>query len=422
MAKTITATRRGAFAQSVKMLATRQFGTFIIASLLSNMGTWAQQVAEPWLLLSIGASPLLLGLDSFAASAPVFLLTLLGGLMADRGDRRRIITFFQSIQMLCPVAVVGLLLGGSIAPWMVIGLSLVVGITDALSMPSFQSIVPSIVRREQIPAALALSSTQFNLSRILGPALAGVVMASVGAIGCFVLNAVSFIPFIGVAIWILPRRGQRPPARDRFDRRHLFAGARVVARDPSLRSALLTVLVTSLFCGPLVTFAPVLVKQAMHRDVGDFSLAVTAFGLGGLAGAIMLLGIDPGRDRRFFCSLGAVIYAGAMLATALDPWFWSLPPLFVIAGLAMTISNTSANTYLQSHASPALRGQAISLYMLAMRGGISLGSVLTGAIIGFLGVQDSLMIDALAAIALQVAFGGRLIWKRGGAGRSFVAE
>jgi MFS family permease len=398
---------RSAFANSIKLLATRRFGTFIIASLLSNMGTWAQQIAEPWLLLSIGASSFLLGLDSFAASAPVFLLTLLGGVIADRGDRRRIITLFQSIQMLCPVALVVLLLSGGVLPWMVIGLSLVVGITDALSMPSFQSIVPSIVQREQISAALALSSTQFNLSRILGPAVAGVVMASVGAIGCFVLNAASFIPFIGVAIWILPRRGQRLAARDRFDRRHLFAGARAVARDPLLRGALITVLITSIFCGPLITFAPVLVRQAMHRDIGDFSLAVTAFGLGGLAGAVALLGIDSRHDRRLLCSVAAVLYAVVILLAALDPWFWGLPVLLVFAGLAMTISNTSANTHLQSNAPAALRGQTVSLYMLAMRGGIAVGSLLTGGAIAVLGVRDVLFTDAMLALILQCIVGWR---------------
>lgn len=402
---------RNTFTESIGLLTTRRFGTFVIASLLSNMGTWAQQVAEPWLLLSIGASSLLLGLDSFAMSAPVFLLTLVGGVMADRGDRRRIITLFQSIQMLCPVTLVVLLLGGGVLPWMVIGLSLVVGVTDALSMPSFQSIVPSIVQREQIPAALALSSTQFNLSRILGPALAGVVMASVGAIGCFALNAASFIPFIGVAIWILPRRGQRLAARDRFDRRHLFAGARSVARDPSLRGALLTVLITSIFCGPLITFAPILVKQAMHRDIGDFSLVVTAFGLGGVVGATILLGVDARRDRRLLCSAAAATYAAVMVLTAVDPWFWGLPVLLVFAGLAMTISNTSANTHIQSTASAALRGQTVSLYMLAMRGGIALGSLLTGSAISVFGLRETLFVDGTLAMILQLVIGWR--WMRG---------
>ncbi len=160
---------RKTLGSSVSLLWTRRFGTFWFASLLSNIGTWAQQVAEPWLLLSIGATPFLLGLDSFMMNAPVLLLTLAGGALADRADRRRVIAWFQSIQMLCPTLVVVLLLGGSIRAWIIIALSLVVGVTDALSMPSFQSIVPSIVPRERIGQGLALNSTQFNLSRFSGP-------------------------------------------------------------------------------------------------------------------------------------------------------------------------------------------------------------------------------------------------------------
>jgi predicted MFS family arabinose efflux permease len=189
-----------AFNQSLRLLSTPRFGTFCFASLLSNIGTWAQQVAEPWLLLSLGASSFLIGLDAFVEAAPVWVLILAGGILADRADRRRVIATFQTIQMLCPALLVVLLMTNTVEPWIVVALSLVVGITDALSMPSFQTIVPSLVRRDQIAAALALNATQFNLSRILGPALAGMLMASVGTIGCFAANAASYLPFIGVAL------------------------------------------------------------------------------------------------------------------------------------------------------------------------------------------------------------------------------
>src|SRR5476649_373997 len=126
------------FKASLHLLFTRRFGTFWFASLLSNIGTWAQQVAQPWLLLSLGASSFVIGLDAFALNAPVLLLTLVGGVPADHADRRKIIARFQSAQMLCPIILVALLLAGSTRPWMVVSLSVVVGVTDALSMPSFQ--------------------------------------------------------------------------------------------------------------------------------------------------------------------------------------------------------------------------------------------------------------------------------------------
>ena len=196
--------------ESLSLLTTRRFGTFWFASFLSSIGTWTQQVAEPWLLLALGASPFLIGLDSFAMNAPVLLLILAGGALADRCDRRLVIALFQSIQMLCPIAIVVLLITGLIQPWMIISLAVIVGITDALSMPSFQSIVPSIVARDQIDRGLALNSTQFNLSRVLGPSIAGVLISSIGAMSCFVISAVSYVPFIGVALWILPRWVPKP--------------------------------------------------------------------------------------------------------------------------------------------------------------------------------------------------------------------
>lgn len=197
------------FSESLALLRTRRFGTFFLASLLSNIGTWAQYVAEPWLLLSLGASPFLVGLDAFALSAPGLLLTLVGGVLADRADRRRVIATFQSIQMLCPTILAVLLLIGTVRPWIVIVLSLVVG-----------------------------------------------------------------------AIW--------------------------------------------------------------------------------------LLSVDPARDRRHLSSGFALGYGTILVLVALNPWFWGLPVLLGLAGFSMSISNTSAYSLLQTTASLSLRGQAISLYMLAM--------------------------------------------------------
>jgi predicted MFS family arabinose efflux permease len=390
------------FRQSLALLATRRFGTFWFASLLSSIGTWAQQVAEPWLLLTLGASSFLIGLDSFAATTPMWLLTLVGGALADRRDRRHVIAFFQSIQMLCPIAIVVLLITGRIQPWMIIALSVIVGVTDALSMPSFQSIVPSIVRREEIASGLALNSTQFNLSRIVGPSIAGVLMASLGAMTCFLVSAASYVPFIGVALWILPRG--RPIASDIGPvRPRPWAGIGDLLGQPLLRGALLTVLTTSVFCAPLITFSPVLVRDVFHGSAARFSATVAAFGIGGLLGAAALLGVGAQVDRRRLSAACAIGYGLVLVLTALDPWYGGLPCLFVLAGAVMTVSNTSANTLLQSAARPHLLGQTVSLYMLAINGGVSVGAVLTGTTVSLFGVQHALLINGLTAMGLQAA-------------------
>ena len=396
------------FRDSIGLLRTRRFGTFWFASLLSNIGTWAQQIAQPWLLLSLGASSFLIGLDAFALNAPVLFLTLVGGLLADRVDRRRVIAKFQSIQMMCPILLVVLLLLGMVKPWMVIALSLVIGITDALSMPSFQSIVPSIVERKQIASGLALNSTQFNLSRILGPALAGILLVSIGAVGCFAVSAASYIPFIAVALWILPHRAATTAAEGGSD--NLFSNILKITHIPRLRGALLTVFLTSLLCAPLVTFIPVLIRDVFHGDAVQFSIAVGAFGVGGLFGAVMLLSVDVDHDRRYLCSWFAGAYGLVLMLVALNPWFWGLTTLLVVAGTTMSVSNISANTLVQSDTPSQLRGQAVSLYMLAMRGGLSIGSLLTGISVSLLGITHALWLNGALAVAAQVVVGRK--WLR----------
>ncbi len=385
---------------SLALLATRRFGTFWFSTLASNLGFWAQQVAEPWLLLDLGASAFVVGLDAFMLDAPQWLFTLIGGMLADHSDRRRVIAGFQALQMLCPLALVVLVMFGWISAWMVIVLALVVGVTDALSMPSYQSIVPSLVTHDQIPAGLALSSIQFNLSRILGPALAGALLATVGLIGCFAVNAASYIPFIAVAVWILPRGRASSTA---LDLKHPFSGMRTVLADRQLRRALLTVLATGLFANPLMTFAAVLVRETFGGGSAAFSVTLVAFGVGGLAGAVALLAMDPGADHRTRSSRLAMLFGGLVIVAAVDPWLWTLPAITLLAGLAMTASNTLANTIVQQTAQAEHRGQAVSLFMLALRGGSALGSLMTGILVHLVGVRTALAIDGAAAVIAQLA-------------------
>jgi MFS family permease len=385
--------------RSLSLLGTRKFGTYWFATLLSNLGFWAQQVAEPWLLLDLHASAFLIGLDAFMLDGPQWAFTLLGGVLADHADRRRVIAVFQTLQMLCPLALVVLVATGRCAPWMVIALAFVVGVTDSLSMPSYSSIVPSIVEHEQIPAGLALSSIQFNLSRILGPAIAGALLAGFGVIACFAVNAASYIPFVAVAVWILPR-GRT--ARGKFDAKRPFTGIGATLRDRGLRGALLTMLATGLFAGPLVTFAPVLVREQLAGGSGAFSVTIAAFGVGGLAGAATVLALDPTRDHRARCSLLAIALGVLVALAGLDPWLWVLPAIAALAGATMTMSNTLANSLIQQTASDDLRGQAVSLYMLAMRGGVAIGALLTGVAVHLFGMRDALVGDGCAAVIAQL--------------------
>jgi predicted MFS family arabinose efflux permease len=322
--------------------------------------------------------------------------------LADHYDRRRIITIFQSIEMLCPIVLVVLLATGTIRPWIVIGLSLVVGVTDAISMPCYQSIVPSMVRHDQIAAGIALSSTQYNLSRIISPAAANLL----GLIGCFAANAISYIPFILVALWILPRHAAATtPVDHPRIRAELWA-----ASKPRVRAALLVVFATSVLCSPLITFCPILVRDAFGGNDGDFSLVVAAFGIGGLLGALALLGLAQTRKRRRVSSWSAVAAGGFVLASAVATRFRLLPLSMLLAGFALTASNTCANTLLQTNGAEGRRGQTVSMYMLAIRCGMAIGSVVTGASVHALGVRSGIAINGALAIVVQLIL-GRMWWR-----------
>ncbi len=399
------------FRSTLRLLTSRRFGIFLVASLLSNIGAWAQQVAEPWLLLSMGGSAWMVGLDGFALNAPVWGLTLLGGLLADRRDRRLVILVFQSIQMMCPLMLMILVGTHQVRPWEVIVLSAGVGITDALSMPAFSSIVPSIVEPEQLGSAFALNSTQFNLSRLLGPALAGALLASFGAQACFGVNTLSYVPFIAVALWILPKREWESPPVPGGGPSQMFSDLLKVLRDPRLSGGLATVAITSIFCGPLITFCPILIKEVFQKGAAEFGGALSAFGLGGIVGSVSLLAIESKQvDRQWLGSGFAVLHALTVWVVARNTSLVALVGFLVVAGMTMTMSNTALNTQLQSQAEDAIRGQTASLYMLAMRGGLALGNLLSGVVVGGLGIRNTLAANALMAVGLQLVV--LRVWRR----------
>jgi predicted MFS family arabinose efflux permease len=376
--------------------------------LLANTGTWMQQVAEPWLVLRLSNSPFLLGLDSFMMDAPIWLLILAGGIIADRRDRRRTALFFQGIQVLCPILIVVLLATGRIQVWMVIALSLVVGVTDALSGPSINALVPSSVPEDDVASAVALNSAQFNLSRVLGPLLAGVVMATLGPIVCFALNASSYAPYL-LAIYAL-RLPSRAPASPRAEgtrrasaRRSLLEAVGAVAKKRRLRRALLTVIVTS-FCGmPVLTFIPVLVRDAFHLGSTEFGGALSVFGFGGLLGAGAVLPLKTNRQRQILSNLAALGLSALIVAAALSRVFGlELVLLFVIGG-AMVASNTAANSILQSSIDGRIRGRVSSLYTLALRGGAPVGSLITGLVVSHWGIRTALLANGLIGMMCHAA-------------------
>lgn len=384
------------------LLLSREYGSFWVTSLLSNLGTWIQSVAEPWLVLTLSSSPFLLGLDAFAMNAPFWLLTLAGGILADRKDRGRIIFVFQGIQMLCPLLIVILFGVGRLRVWMIIGLSLIVGITDALSMPAFSSIIPLIVSRAHLKSALLLNSVQFNLSRVLGPAIAGLLILKYGYLWCFGANAASYIPLFVFVYWLLPlsARPGRPAPDGESDELGLN-GIKDVVRQPNIQRALISVLGTGFFCGPLITFSPAIVRNLLHADVSQFGTILMAFGIGGIAGPLLLLWAGQHFAPMKVSLVSALLYGLLIVVVSQVKTVWQLAGLLVGGGVFQTVANTSANTFLQLQANDDNRGRTASCYMLALRGGLSLGNLVTGVMVSLSSLRVALIVDGLMAMTLQ---------------------
>ena len=384
----------------------RTFTILWAGNLLSNTGSWMQHVAEPWLVLKLSSSPALLGLDSFAGDAPVWILVLLGGLLADRRDRRRTALLLQGLQLAAPLALVALLVTGRVEVWMVIALSAVVGITDALSMPSIAALVPSSVPDERVSSAVALNSAQFNLSRVLGPLAAGALMTAFGAVACFAANAASYVPFL-LAIFLL-RPAAMAVAERGAEGATLRDAVRGVLDAPPLRRAILTTLMTSVFSAPLITFLPVVVRDELHLGTAAFGGALSAFGVGGLAGAALVLPPRVNERRQVNASLAAR-GRGALVAVAgVVRWYPALVGVVFFAGAAMVASNTSVNSILQSSIDSGHRGRVASLYTLALRGGAPLGNVATGLLVSRWGGR-ALVANGLLAIVAHALLAS---WRR----------
>lgn len=383
---------------------------FWVSSLLSNIGSWMQLVAQPWLVLSLSNSAFWVGFTGFATTFPAILFTLPGGVLADRYDRKKVTIFFQVIQFFFVAALVVLLVKGWLHVWMIIVISFIVGLTDALSNPSFQTIVPSLVDHKDISRAVSLNSTQFNLSRILGPVIAGVVIARYGGVACFSANAISYFPFL-IAIWYVYPRNKARIRKETIQSKPVdqWREIRDLLHIHTIRLPLLTVLAANFFCGPLITFCPILIRDVFHSGVGDYGWAMTAFGAGGLIGAgVTFLQFSGSFGRNKFASAMAVFQGMLLIILALLHSFLLLGLILVLCGITQISANISVNTFLQENAADKLRGRITSLYQLAMYSGVSLGTLVTGFMVSRWGIATSFEINGSIAIVLQSA----LLWRQ----------
>jgi predicted MFS family arabinose efflux permease len=365
---------------TLKAFTYRDFRLMWVGAFTSSVGTWMQEVAQNWLILTMTGSTALLGLDAFLGDAPFLLFSLFGGVMADRADRRRILLRSQFVQMASATLLAILLLAHGVQVWMILTLSFVVGLAQSFGGPAYQALVPTLVDKEDLPNAIALNSIQFNLARVIGPVLAGIAYYKLGAAACFGLNAVSFLAPIA-ALLMLQRGGGTVPSTEGV-LASLRTGLNAVRNTGPLRGLIVLSFVGSFCAMPLVTFLPVFAKNVFHRDAKGYGVLLAAFGIGAILGAISVAALGNVK-RKGILAVGMQILFGALMAGfALSRNISVSYVLLGFAGASLMAVFALFMTLVQANVENHLRGRVVSVYTLAFRGAMPLGNLVAGLLAG----------------------------------------
>ena len=400
--KPSTARRSGMF----RALSHRNYRLFWIGAFLSNVGTWMQAVAQGWLVLQLTNSPFWLGLDAFMATAPGFVFTLVGGVFADRIDRRRLLLYTQVVAGLAALALAALVATSVVNRWMVLGFSFVTGCCMSLASPSYLALTYDLVGREDLANAIALNSTQFQLSRVVGPALAGVAFRVFGLAGCFFANGLSFIAVV-VSLWMvrMERRSNavQPSEKRRAIWRDVAEGLSYVRSRPRVSSLLLLAAVNSFFGAPYFTLVPIYARDIFHLGETGLALMMGTAGGGAFCGALLVAYLGDFRRKGWLVLGGAILFGICITGFALSSHLmWSLTFLFGL-GFALVCSIAITNTLLQKLVTDEMRGRVMSMFMLSFIGTMPIGTLLAGTASNHYGPQRTLAVGGLVVTMVGIS-------------------
>ena len=360
----------------------RNFRVLWFAALGSTIGTWMQNYAQAWLVFDLTKSNFYLGLDTFLAQLPVLLFMLIGGVIADRHDRRRLLTGSQYVQMFSAFTLTALILSGHVNIWYIFLLSFISGCGQAFGGPAYQSMIPQLVPRRDLPNAIALNSTQFNLSRVLGPTAGGIVLALVGTAGCFALNGLSFF-FVVFALAQLRLPPHTPPATKTHLGEELRNGLDYVRDNPLMLTLTILVFVSTFLTMPILTMLPSFATGVLTNNTYSpqtrLSMLLACQGLGSIVGALTIGSFGRFKHMGRVLLVVQIILGVLIGAFALSRTLTlSLGLLFVGGMFFMTVFSISFSI-VQLTAPDHLRGRVVSIYMVALRGGWPIGSLVAGA-------------------------------------------
>jgi MFS family permease len=363
----------------------RDFRLLWLGALVSSIGTWMQKVAQAWLIVTLtgAASAFYLGLDSFLGELPILLFTLIGGVIADRANRRHLLLASQCVQMTTAFALAALVFSDHVRVWQILALSAVTGVAQAFGGPAYQSLIPSLIPKETLPNAIALNSIQFNLARVVGPMLAGAALTAFGMVACFGLNGVSFL-FVIAAIIAL-HVPFVPPIGMAGMREQLKSGLQFVRHHPQLMTLTGLGFIAAFLGLPLLTFLPIITKDVFQQDVGLYTRFMTIAGMGAVLGALAVAWIGKHRHMGMMLLTMQVLLGLTAVAFSLSRSIWLSQVLLFLGGAMLVTCFSMTTSLVQLLAPHELRGRVVSIYMVAFRGGSPLGGLVSGWLVTQIG-------------------------------------
>src|SRR6266568_3407921 len=366
------------FSSMFRSLRSRDFALFWGVNFLSNIGTWMQNLALGWVILLMTNSPFLLGLNGFLTQAPSLLFSLPGGAIADRLNRRKLMLYTQTYMMLLALILAVLTSFKVIRIHEILFISLLTGLASALNNPAYQALYPDLVEREDLTNAVALNSAQFNLSRAVGPMLAGLALCSLGAAWCFYLNSVSFMALIIPLLIIAVPHQHSGKLTGVWEA--ILDGLRFVRQKPILIILLTVPAFLSLLGLPFVVLMPAIARDMVHTGASGLGYLMAGAGLGAVASALILASLeDPAHKVNLILSSAALFSLGVILLATVHSFWWAFVVLMVL-GSTMVGALALTNSTLQMSSPPALRGRVMSMYNLAVLGLAPFGSLQMGTI------------------------------------------
>ncbi len=384
----------------------RDFRLMWIGACVSTTGTFVQQFAQSWLVYDLTKNPFYLGLDLFLGQLPIMLFSLFGGVFADRMDRRKMLLYSQYIQMTCAFVLAGLFathtLKGMAFIAVILSLSFIVGCGQSFGGPAYSALLPALVKGEDLSNAIAMNSIQFNLARVLGPALGGLAYTTLGATWCFTLNGISYIAVIFSLFMIQVKFV--PPRSPESILKSMGEGIRFIRQREGLGPLVVLAFFTTLLGFSITGFLPVIVQTVFHRGPETYQALLVSSGAGSVTGGFIVAAMERLKGQGHVALLALLALGAATVGFALSHWLPLSCVLIFVAGAAIMASASLMVSLVQLIVSDQMRGRVMSVYNLAFRAGIPLGSLALGKLIPMVGISWALAGSGGILIALSLYF------------------